>query len=150
MKYHLPICLLLFSISAHGALNKWVDADGNVHYSDEPPPANAKVQKTLSVPPPASGAFVTKTISEREAELKKSQKSEDEAEKKNAEKQQVAAQRQKNCDIARGNIVTLEKSANIITYDASGKPANMDDAARKQSIEDNRKAVSEYCGDQEK
>ena len=55
MKRYLPICLLLLSFSAYGALTKWVDADGKVHYSDEPPPVNVKT-KTLATPhEPASG-----------------------------------------------------------------------------------------------
>ena len=79
MKRYLPACVLLLSFSAHGALHKWVDADGNVHYSDEAPPANVKTQrlKVQSAPTAAtssSGESATKTVAEREAEYRKAQK----------------------------------------------------------------------------
>jgi hypothetical protein len=148
MKRILPFSLLLIGFSAYGALNKWVDADGNVHYSDEPPPPEAKVTKSVSVPRPASGAFVTKSLSERENELKKSQKDAEDAEKKTADQQQIAAAKQKNCEAARANIRTLENSPNIVTYDASGKPVPMSEDARKQAMEDSRKAVSDNCSEQ--
>ena len=59
MKRCLPIFLLLLSVNAHGALNKWVDAEGNIHYSDEPPPPNVKTQ-TLVAPVAASGVAAQK------------------------------------------------------------------------------------------
>jgi phage-related tail protein len=147
MKRILPLCLLLLGSSAHGALNKWVDADGTVHYSDEPPPPTAKTTKTVSVPSPASGAFATQSLSEREKELKKSQQSAEENEKKSAEQQQIAAAKQKNCEGAKSNLRTLENSPSVITYDANNKPVPMDESARKQATEDTRKAISENCGE---
>jgi acyl-CoA reductase-like NAD-dependent aldehyde dehydrogenase len=145
MKYILLIGFLLLSLNAYGALNKWVDADGNVHYSDEPPP-DAQSAKTINIPPPASGAYAVKPVSEQEEDRKKTIKSQEEAAQKDAQQQQAAQIKQKNCEAARSNLMTLEKAANIVTYDTNGKPVMMDDAARKQSMEDNRKAVSENCG----
>lgn len=69
MKRCLPIFLLLLSVSAHGALNKWVDTEGKVHYSDQPPPPNAKIQ-TLTVPSAVSGASASKSLAESEEEQK--------------------------------------------------------------------------------
>ena len=38
MKKFLLILLMLASANAFAGLSKWVDADGKVHYSDQPPP----------------------------------------------------------------------------------------------------------------
>ena len=43
MKRWLLVSLLALACTAvHADLYRWVDADGNVHYSDDPPPANIK------------------------------------------------------------------------------------------------------------
>ncbi len=51
MKKYLAILLVLCVTNTFAALNKWVDEKGNVHYSDQPPPANVK-KTTLRFPPP--------------------------------------------------------------------------------------------------
>ena len=48
MKKFLLILSVLASANAFAGLSKWVDADGKVHHSDQPPPANVKA-KTLRV-----------------------------------------------------------------------------------------------------
>lgn len=144
MKRCLPIFLLLLSVSAHGALNKWVDAEGNVHYSDEPPPPNVKAQ-TLTTPPAASGEPVQKTIAEREAERKKAQKAKEDAAQKSAQQQENALIKQKNCAGVQANLKTFESNAPLSTYNNKGESINMDDSTRQQKIEEARKQISIYC-----
>jgi len=149
MKYCLAICLLLTSISSHAALNKWVDADGKVHYSDTAP-ADVKAKKLRSSAAPdaitaVSGIAAPKSLAEREAEWKKSQKSKEEATQKADQEKEAAAIKQKNCETARSNLATLENSPAIVTYNEKGERIYMDDSSRKQGIEESRKAVSSYC-----
>lgn len=147
MKYSLAIFLFLISLHSHAALNKWVDADGNVHYSDNPP-ADAKV-KTLrnSTAPDAApaDAAAPKTIMEREAERKKNQLSKEEDEQKAAKEKEVEMVKQKNCEGARSNLAVYENSPLIATYDAKGERTFLDEAAHKKETDEARKAVSKYC-----
>lgn len=143
MKRYLSVCLLLLSFSAYGALTKWVDADGNVHYSDEPPPDNVKT-KALTVPHDPVGA-PQKTFVEREAELKKAQKSKEETAQKNSQKQEDALAKRKNCASAKANLIALENSPLIATYNDKGESSLMDDSTRRQNIEEARKQISLYC-----
>lgn len=149
MKHYLALLLLLTSFSSHAALNKWVDAEGKVHYSDTAPAdVKAKTLRSTSAPDslsPVSGTAAPKTLAEREAEWKKSQKSKEEATQKEAQQKEAAAIKQKNCEIARSNLATLENSPAIVSYNEKGERTYMDDASRKQSIEDSRKAVSSNC-----
>jgi hypothetical protein len=46
------ICLL--SVPASAAIYKWVDANGKVQYSDQPPKHQATKKETVTVPPVAS------------------------------------------------------------------------------------------------
>ena len=145
MKRCLPICLLLLSFSAYGALTKWVDADGNVHYSDEPPPDNVKT-KTLATPhEPASSVPAQKTFVEREAEWKKAQKTKEEAAQKAAQQQEESLAKQKDCAAAKANLKTLENNPLIATYNDKGENSYMDNSTRLQNIEDARKQISTLC-----
>ena len=91
MKKILLILLMLAGTNAYAGINKWVDADGKVHYSDQPPPVNVKSQQTLRATSdavaaaPASAPAAPKSIAEREAELKKAQQAKKEAADKAAQ-----------------------------------------------------------------
>jgi hypothetical protein len=149
MKHCLAICLLFTSMNALAALNKWVDAEGKVHYSDSAP-ADVTVQK-LKVPSPAGsesnvgGVPAQKTLAEREADWKKSQKTKEEASTKEAKEQEAIKIKQKNCESARSNLAAYENSPRMASFSASGEKTIFDESARQQKIEEARKTVSEYC-----
>jgi len=149
MKYSLAISLLLTAINAQSALNKWVDAEGKVHYSDSAPSdAKVKTLRSASAPDamtPVSGVTAPKSLAEREAEWKKSQQSKDEDAKKADLVKEAALIKQKNCVSARSNLAGYENSRAIVQYDSKGERAYLDDAARSQAIENARKEVSKYC-----
>lgn len=148
MKHALGICLLFFSISSHAEIRKWVDAEGKVHYSDmAPSDSKAKTIKSTGRSDNADNLTpaTQKTLAEREIEWKKSQKAKEETAKKEAWEQETASNKQKNCENSRSNLINLENSPVIVSYTAQGERSVIDDAARKQKIEDARKAVSTYC-----
>lgn len=149
MKHSLAICLLLTSMTSQAALNKWVDAEGKVHYSDSAPSdVKVKTLKSTSAPDAistVSGVSAQKTLAEREADWKKSQKLKEEDAKKADQEKEVALIKQKNCESARGNLAGYENSRAIVKYDSKGEPAYLDDAARSQTIENARKEVNKYC-----
>lgn len=144
MKRCLPVCLLLLSFSAHGALTKWVDADGKVHYSDEPPPANVNA-KTLVAPSAASGVPADKTYLERETERKKALKTQEETEQKAAKEQEAALAKQKYCSSLRANLTTMEKSPRIASYNEKGERVLMDETARQQQLAEIRQRIAAEC-----
>lgn len=144
MKRCLPVCLLLFSFSAHGALTKWVDADGKVHYSDEPPPANVKA-KTLVTPSAASGVPADKTYMEQETERKKALKTQEETEQKAVKQQEETVARQKRCSSLRANLFAYENSPRIATYNEKGEQVLVNDAARQQQLTEIRQRIAAEC-----
>jgi len=149
MKYSLAICLFITSMSSHAALNKWVDADGKVHYSDSAP-TDVKVKTLRSSSAPdattsASGVSAPKTLAERDADWKKSQKAKEEVAQKAEQEKEAALIKQKNCESARSNLAGYENSRAIVKYDANGERSFLDDASRNKTIEDARKTVSTYC-----
>ena len=151
MKKFLLILLMLASTTAFAGLSKWVDADGKVHYSDQPPPANVKA-KTLRVtseaaaPMSASGVAAAsapaapKTIAEREAELRKVQQAKKEAADKAAQEPEKAY-----CDAAQQNLRVLQEGMRMVEIDAKGERFYLDDEQRRQRIEKAQQGIKTYC-----
>ncbi len=151
MECRLPVCLLLFgllSFNAHGEVKRWVDDNNQVHYSDQPPPANTKVTPLITTAKPATAASAVsapKSLAERDAEYKKAKKAKEEAAQKTAQQQEEARTRQKFCADTRTNLKILEDSPRIMAYDANGERSFLDDAARQQRIGEARKGISTNC-----
>lgn len=149
MKQLLIISLLLTSFNASAALNKWVDAEGKVHYSDTVP-ADVIAQKIRqsSAPdstPPSPEAAAPKSLAEREAEWKKAKKTKEETAQKAEKEQEAQSIKQKNCEGARSNLANYENSPAIVSYNEKGERIFLDEATRQKKIEDARKSVSSHC-----
>lgn len=144
MKFYLSVCLLLFGVNAHAALNKWVDANGQVHYSDEPAPTNANAQ-TVNVPSAASGVPEQKSLNEQLMDLKKKQQAAEENAQKEAQQREKAQAKQDHCNKLRVNLNTLEAGGRIVTHNEKGETTFMDDEMIQKEIKDVRKRISDEC-----
>ncbi|HEX5337265.1 MAG TPA: DUF4124 domain-containing protein [Gallionella sp.] len=152
MKKHLLLLLLLASAPAVAALSKWVDENGEVHYSDQPP-VNVKTLRSASTPPaiPASGVAAAsapaaaKTYVEREAELKKAQKAKQEAADKAAQEQKQKDDKKANCAAAQQNLRTLQEGTRMVEVDANGERSYLDDTQREQRIAKAQQDIGNWC-----
>jgi len=144
MKLFLFLCFVSLSINAYGVLNRWVDSDGKIYYSDEQPPTNVKSQ-TLLVSSPVSGVPAQKTVAEREMDRQKALKAKDEADAKAAQQQELLLAKQKNCDSAKLNLRTFESSQPVQTINEKGERTLIDATTRQQGIEEAHKQISLYC-----
>ncbi len=144
----LLILLMLASTSTLAAINKWVDDQGTVHYSDQPPPLGQK-PKTLhedaGAQDSASGASATKTLAEHEAELKKENAEKQAAAFKEAQKQAAEDARKANCSNAQDNLRSLQSGIRIMEVDAKGERSYIDDTQRQQRIDKAQQDISKYC-----
>lgn len=144
------ILLLLscFSLSAHAALNKWVDENGKVHYSDTPP-ANATVETVRNITgkdqKDAATNYSPKNYAEREAELRKARQGKADAAAKAAEETARGEERQRNCLAARENLRALEEGTRLVVYDENGVRRYLDDAERAQRLNSAQAAVKANC-----
>lgn len=146
---YLLLLLILTSTNAFAEINKWVDSNGKVHYSDQPPPPDAK-PKTLrsfsdTQDSASSSVAATKTLAEREAELKKAQMAKKEAADKAAQKQSAAEAQQASCNIAQQNLRALQDGIRMVEIDAKGERSYLDDKQREQGIAKAQKDISTYC-----
>ncbi len=129
---------------AHAELYKWTDAQGKVHYTDQPPTQDAKQLKQITSPP-APPPKAAESLDEQEQAYQKRKKEADEARAKADKEAEAARIKQENCAQARKNLDTLQNSP-LVARTAGGRPVYLSDPAQRASaIAESQQAVSKYC-----
>ena len=102
------ICLLGFSPILTAEMYKWIDAGGNTHYTQSPPP-DGVASVIIKSPGKVDVEASQKSLSQRQkkanlyAEQRKKQA--DEKARREADKERD----NKNCEISRANVASLER-----------------------------------------
>ena len=153
---------MMFCINAFAEVNKWVDENNRVHYSDQPPPSSAKSKKLGSTAKAKASAETSdatgssnatessesgepKTIAEREAELRKKQKADKEAADKAVQNQANKEANQENCTQAQLSLKALQGEMRIMELDANGERVYLDNEQRQQRIAKTQQDISRLC-----
>ncbi len=140
------------------ATYKWTDANGEVHYSDQPPPPSVKGSVTVkpgksstSAPaaaPPATDKAAppkAKTYIEQEAEFRKRQVEAAEREAAEKKKAEDASAKKQNCEQARAQLQGLQAGGRVTQTNAKGEREYMNDAQIAGAIENAKKSVDNWC-----
>lgn len=142
------ILFLLCTTSAHAELYKWVDAQGKIHYSDQPATGKTKSETKLEItnqPSATTSPENTKTWQDKELEYKKRQASAADNEAKKLKEAQEAKTKLENCAKAKQNLSQLESITPIYTYDEKTGRRYLNEAQRAEALTDARKSVAEWC-----
>lgn len=152
---------------------KWRDAQGQVQYSDRPPPQSVPARDILGKPPgsdtltvremgsarsvvtPASaasapeGAAASKApadvrAAQNQAAARQRQAEADEAKRK-ADEEKFAKQRADNCRRAQDYVRTLESGSRVARMNDKGEREFLDDAQRASELQRSRELVSSEC-----
>ncbi len=135
-------CALAASTAAFGQLYKWVDKDGKVTYSDQPPPAQQSKQLNLSTGQPSAPA---RSAVEMDKEIEKGRAEAREKAKVAAEKERKAEVDEQNCKSARAYLKTVESGVRVSTVDDKGDQVILDDDQIAAERAKAQKAVAEAC-----
>ena len=149
----LLVALLVASHSAIAALNKWVDDNGEVHYSDTPPPSNVTAKKIHSAAtgddtaaePGTSGAAPAKTMAEKQADQKRAEQAAKDAADKAAREKAQAETMKSNCANAQDNLRSLQSGLRLMEVAPNGEQSFVSDEERQKRIEKARQDISTYC-----
>jgi hypothetical protein len=144
MKKYLFVLLILAAASADAELNKWVDQQGKVHYSDQPP-AGVEAMPVHAAPPPANTPAPAKSYVEREAELRKAKQSEAEKTQKTAQRQSNAEIEKANCTAAQQTLRSLQQGGRIVEYDEAGERRFLGDDERQRRIAEAQTEIEKFC-----
>lgn len=137
----LAVIVLALAPLASAQLYKWVDKDGKVHYSDQPPPAQASKQINVA-PGPATPA---PSALEKDKALDKNRSEARDAAKKAEDAERIAKQKQEECDRARSFLKGLENGGRFVTFDAKGERVFMEQEQIDAETAKARKNVEEAC-----
>ena len=120
---------------ALGALYKWVDANGRVVYSDQPPTGDVKVE-TISGPPPPSNPNAPQDLANKQLESKK-QQTEAATNAKKAQAQRADVERRADaCKEARAEVARMAADQVLLySINEKGEQVVMNDADRKRRRE---------------
>ena len=135
-------CALAASTAAFGQLYKWVDKDGKVTYSDQPPPAQQSKQLNLNT---GVASPPTRSAIERDKEIEKGRAEAREKSKVASEKERKSEVEQENCKAARAYLKTVESGVRVSTVDDKGDQVILDDEQIAAERVKAQKAVAEAC-----
>ncbi|HEX7953796.1 MAG TPA: DUF4124 domain-containing protein [Burkholderiales bacterium] len=140
------------------ATYKWTDANGEVHYSDQPPPPSVKGPVTVkpgksspgipaTAPAPADKAAApkAKTYIEQEAEFRKRQVEAAEREAEEKKKADEAIAKKQNCEQARAQLRGLQAGGRVTRTNAKGEREYLNDAQIAEAIDNAKKSADSWC-----
>ena len=134
--------------AVHAQVYKWIDKDGKVQYSDQPPaPGAAKSapQKLIGSAPADSAAPAAKPLKEQVKDSDKKRAEATEKQNKDEENAKRATQNQARCDEARGYLRTLQAGGRISKTDANGERNFLEDNQLQSEISKTQQVISESC-----
>jgi len=137
---------------AQDAVYKWVDEDGNVHYSSTPPPADVEGELV-------DASQSRRTPSQRrDAERRSPQQGGSNAapdapdaataqdqQRAQAEEERIRRQRQEACRTARTNLQVMRNNSRVYELDANGQRGYISNEEREARMAAYQRDVDEYC-----
>ena len=138
---------------------KWRSANGQIQYSDLPPPpgvadkdillrpnnATLRVAPAAPAASAASAPLLTPKAVDPELEAKRKKAEQEEAAKAKAEEQRIAAAKAENCKRAREHIRTIESGMRMARINDKGEREVMDDAMRAEELKRARDMANADC-----
>jgi hypothetical protein len=136
--------MLVTAGPAGAVLYKWIDANGRVSYSDQPPPANVKAE-IVSGAPVASAPEAVRDMANQELDFKKRQTQRADEQKKADKLRADAALREQACVELRNRMKVFESDAPILRLNEKGEQVYLDDTMRNQERERLQATMRERC-----
>lgn len=138
----------LGTAGAQADIYRWKDNQGQMHYTENPPPPGNKDRGTvIRTTGPATGAQEqaqkrSESVAER---LKTFRDNRAEKQKKESERKTETERLAQNCDAAKSNLAKLENRRLRRLTDNEGNVTVLTEEERQKKIEEARKVVRENC-----
>lgn len=151
--HRLSIALLLTALGlatapATGAIYKWTDANGEVHYTQTRPPADTESEQIDGAPPPPDPAAVSREqqhLDERIKAMEERQSTGKEAASLEKERENVAKIDEKNCITAKNNLEKLQQGGVKRYLTPEGEVIRLTDNNRAERINEAQTQIDLYC-----
>ena len=137
-----------------GTIYKWTDTEGNVHYTDCPPPPGCKAEAVVVQPEPSEQQMrrarenLDKLLAEQQESAAARAHERLELERQKIAALQVAVERKRACVMARQNLESLLMNRPVYYINEKGERVFLDDAAHKAEIEHQRQLIRDNCNNE--
>lgn len=137
--------LLIFSLTATGAMYKWVDEDGVTQFT-QTPPTGQKAETLRPPPPPAEDpATAQQRLQKQLDDFDNRRLMEQEQGKETRLAEENKALRKKNCAAARNNLQVLQAGGNRSMTTETGEVIRPTEEDRTARIEKAQQAIKDNC-----
>tara|TARA_R110000772_G_scaffold13567_1_gene40081 strand:- start:1194 stop:1652 length:459 start_codon:yes stop_codon:yes gene_type:complete len=141
----LTFILSLFATATFAEIYKWVDENGQTHYSQQAP---RDIQATVITSPPPP--VVDSTAAQQEIDaLIKQQTSDEQLSLEQQNQQQNDEEKKdnkdKNCKIAQQQLEEYQNNPGRRIMDADGNVTRLTEEERQQKIQESQENVTTYC-----
>ena len=142
----LLLALLLTAPLSHASgIYKWVDEDGQVHYSQKKP-LSKPAEQIKEAPPPANDPDAARGDLQRQLDAFDERRAQrDEAFAEQQRKEEAAGVRKQNCETARKNLANLRRGGNNAYMTPEGEVIRLTDDERARRIEAAKQGIKDNC-----
>jgi len=140
----LPI-VLTFLMSGHALAGtyKWVDEEGNVQYTQTPPPAGIEAE-TIKPPPKVDTEKALKDLQAQEEKAVKLRQDRLDTAKKEEEVKQEQELQKKNCEMARARLASYDQPM-VKFVQEDGSKVRATEEERQAEIVKSQDMIKEWC-----
>ncbi len=135
---------LIFVPVTFAKMYKWVDAEGNTQYTQQPPPGDIEAE-IIKPPPKVDTDKAQKQFDEKQKQQDSIRKTrEEEAEERQKNEKEVAV-RESNCALAKDKMARLKDNPRVYSADEYGNRTKLLEEDRQTKLDEARKMIKEYC-----
>jgi hypothetical protein len=139
------LVLAAIAATAGAAVYKYVDANGHVVYSDQPPPGSVK-SEIVKPPPPPANPDAARELEDKQLAIKQQNKKREEEANATAKARALSDQRREACVNALGQMKALQQNdVNLFRFNAQGERVYYTDEMRRAEFERQQQVVRDNC-----
>lgn len=141
------IGLLIFClapVSGYAAMYKWVDEEGNTHYTQQPPPEGVE-GTTVKPPPKVDTEQAVKELQQTREKLQKIEEEHTKQQDETAKQQNQAALKKENCRKAQARLSSLQNARRLRAVDEEGNVTRTTEEEHQARIAEVQEKVKKNC-----
>lgn len=144
MRFAVPLCLMFLAAGAAAQAYKWTDAQGKVHFSDEPPPDRKADKMTIKPAVPGNPDAAARSR-DWKTQLEESRLRQHQQQKHEATEQRNRQATENRCQSARNDLDTLQRERPVYRVNKDGQREYLEDKDRQAALQRVQDRIAAYC-----
>lgn len=147
MKRYILLCAsaCLWFTAATAEMYRWVDEQGQTHFSQVPPPSGGATRLAQPAADPVGNSDTVQQMNQQWQQLQDRRDERREQEQEQQEDQQVQARRQDNCRAARNNLDVLQGPSNRLIKAPGEDYRRLTEEERQERIRQAEQIIERDC-----